>query len=479
MRVTAIEPVQITKFLTSKNPTFTEAFSSGKGGWVVGKLASVINKRVGKHVAYSRSPIDYQNTYGKFSGYLLTIDRNILVRINFKLGSSSDSIQSVDYYNIRHPSIPVYTVDMDGLNIVQVVDELVTNLPDDELRSIAESIETEGKRLLEKFDDERRMRIFMDWFNSDPNVNLKLLTDKPLSVAYNQSFLHSSEWAKEIPFYFFTLQSKNFLSSRGVRNKTFRNRKKGSKERVVEDPEQEQMLQDIVDNMGWEKKFEMLDNAVKMIVKGIVHSLVIFGDPGSGKSREVETVLTDLHAPAVFYKGTIKGTEELLRILYNHKDGKILVFDDFDTVFKSQDNILIFKAILENKPKRQVVSINLKNFTGGAKLKKTAVPAKFDFSSGVIFISNMRKFDPAILSRSINIRVDLTNDQMIDKLNKTMDSFHPEVPMQLKSKAIDFLKEISKGIRTVDYRQFEIILATMQISPNDWKEMALLMMTSQ
>ena len=646
MDIVFAEPKHITEFLNSDKSYFTEAFGSGKGGMVVGKLASILNRRTGKKVSYSHSSIDYVNAYGKFSGYLIQLDHDIVIRVNFKLGKS-DSIESIDYYVGKQLSHPSYTVDVNGLNIVQIVDQLVINLPEAEFKSIAESIKDEKyrKQLVERFDEERREKLFMDWFNSNPDINLKMLVEKPLSEPYNNSFLRFSDWNKEIPFYWFTYMAKNFLSARGVRNKTFRVRKKGSKERVVEDPEKEQMLQDIVDGMTWEKKFEMVDNSVKMIVKGIVHSLVIYGSPGcidgntvlrisrgdnrstfkeytikdayeelnridptgssrpieyhywskeeptrimsynsdgyleqkeilaivksgpkevfklttddghtiqaskdhrfivdgkyvslenlkvgdtvlvqditqpkvsyspiisiesqgiketydiqmkdsdqpnflaqgivvhnSGKTEEVTRVLTSLNAPATYYKGTIKGLEELLRILYNHRDKEILVFDDFDTVFRNKDMILIFKAVLENKPIRKVTSVAMKNFTDTGKLKRKAVPAQFDFTSGIIFISNMTHFDSAILSRSINLRIDLTNDQMIDKINKTMSDFHPEVPMPLKQKAIAFLKEISAGVKTIDYRQFEIVIAVMQVDSSNWKEMALLMLTSQ
>ena len=78
----------------------------------------------------------------------------------------------------------------------------------------------------------------------------------------------------------------------------------------------------------------------------------------------------------------------------------------------------------------------------------------------------------------IPLRIDLSNEQMLSKIEKTMKGFHPEVSMDIKKKAIDFLKEISRGVREIDYRAFEKVIIAMQTDPHDWKEWSLVMLQS-
>jgi hypothetical protein len=79
----------------------------------------------------------------------------------------------------------------------------------------------------------------------------------------------------------------------------------------------------------------------------------------------------------------------------------------------------------------------------------------------------------------MTIEINLSNEQMLQKIEKTLDGFHPEVDLIVKKEALAFLKEWQSGVKTVDYRELEKIIIAIQIQPRNWKNFALLMLSSQ
>lgn len=142
---------------------------------------------------------------------------------------------------------------------------------------------------------------------------------------------------------------------------------------------------------------------------------------------------------------------------------RFTALDDFDSAMKDMNCRNILKAALENDDSRDI--------TYRSKI--------LTFSSAIIFISNEARFDTALLSRAINVKIDLKNEQMIDRIEKTMKDFHPEIDISIKKEALGFLKEISKGVRSIDYREFEKVIISMQIAPKKWRQYATMMLQSQ
>ena len=69
------------------------------------------------------------------------------------------------------------------------------------------------------------------------------------------------------------------------------------------------------------------------------------------------------------------------------------------------------------------------------------LPNRFNFSGQVIFISNLAedKFDNALLSRSLHVDVHLNKSEIIDRMKEIMRKVLPDVSMQEKEEALDYL----------------------------------------
>ena len=131
-----------------------------------------------------------------------------------------------------------------------------------------------------------------------------------------------------------------------------------------------------------------------MIVDGNVNSLYVYGTSGSGKTYTVQKTLKEKNAQYRIFSGGVKGTRELVKLLYTYRDDMILVFDDFDSVMKNKEQKNILKIALQDEKIRTITYVDLSK-----RPKRDLVPNTFEFTSGIIFVSNQRRIDSAIKSR--------------------------------------------------------------------------------
>ena len=106
------------------------------------------------------------------------------------------------------------------------------------------------------------------------------------------------------------------------------------------------------------------------------------------------------------------------------------------------------------------------------------VPQKFDFSSGVVFISNSPKLDSAVASRSIVLEISLSNEEMLDKMKSSLATYRPDIDMKVKMQALEYMQEISEGVAGLDYRMMDNIIIAMKVNPSGWKKLSLWMINS-
>jgi DNA primase catalytic subunit len=112
-------------------------------------------------------------------------------------------------------------------------------------------------------------------------------------------------------------------------------------------------------------------------------------------------------------------------------------------VFRDDDAVNILKGALDSYDTRKISYISTKSLKDeyGAE-----VPRHFEFSGRIIFISNISqsKLDEAIRSRSFVADVDLTNDQMFERIEQLMPSMESRVPAAAKEQALELMKELDK-----------------------------------
>ena len=458
---------------------FEERFAAGKASMVADKVFKIVAKRI-KDSSYRASiPLNYSNDYGIFEGYLAKfINNDLFVRINFLKGSS-DSIFSYDVY-LDSIAKPNYTIDVLGLNIVEIVDSISDSLIEDDVVLETTLDESITKPLAERGRPTKNAQDYVymleKWTDEDDKV-LDILQRKSVSATYSKEWMSwvrdKPRYKEEVKYGMFMKMVKFFLLERGLTNKTFRKRKKGNKDRVAEDPILEAQFQEIVDSITWNEKFTFLKGIIGQVVAGNVRSVYLYGSPGSGKSYETVQTLDSLNANYKVYKGGVKSTDDLIRILYNNREDTILVFDDADSMRKNKDQNNILKAALEDG-ERIITYVDTKRANNKGM---DDVPQQFPFHSQVIFISNDPKVDAALKSRSVAIEIDLSNADMVERMDAKLEAYRPDVDMKTKKEALEYAREISAGVEVMDFRMLDNILIAKSLGGN-WKRMALLMVMS-
>ena len=221
------------------------------------------------------------------------------------------------------------------------------------------------------------------------------------------------------------------------------------------------------------QRFELLNSLALMVIDDITPSLIVTGEGGLGKTHAISSAISQaclFPHDFVFFKGysTARG---LYNTLYDN-NGKLIVFDDCDSVLEDKVAINILKSALDSYEKRTI--------TWMAKMNKNdEYPQQFDFTGRIIFVSNKSKdkIDGAILSRSLTVDLTMSPDEKIERMSAIIKTILPEFPLEVKQDALAFLSA-NKDKANINIRTF-IMVSKMRLStPSNWKNMANYMINS-
>lgn len=221
------------------------------------------------------------------------------------------------------------------------------------------------------------------------------------------------------------------------------------------------------------QRFEFLNNLTQMVVGGVTPSLIVTGEGGLGKTHSVtqsikSTDMTDNEF--VFFKGysTARG---LYNTLFDN-NGKLIIFDDCDSVLEDKVALNILKSALDSYETRTISWM--------AKMNKNDVyPQQFNFTGRIIFISNKSKenMNEALLSRSLTVDLTMTPDDKIERMAAIIASILPDYDMDVKTDALDFLKEVKNEV-SLNMRMLIMVAKMRDTYPTTWRDMAKYMVKS-
>ena len=233
-------------------------------------------------------------------------------------------------------------------------------------------------------------------------------------------------------------------------------------------------------------RFEFTEQLVTMVATGQTASAIITGEGGLGKSYTVVKALkaaglkdiSDLLPGTVVAQRTafrvVKGfstAKGLYRMLFENKNS-VIVLDDCDSVLKDPDALNLLKGALDSYDKR-IISWN-------TNVTDDGLPRSFQFTGGVIFISNMStdKISQAIRSRSMNVDLSMTTDQKLERMETIMyaPEFMPEVATSLKIDAFATIKEYKSIAKEISLRTLINVTKIRASGNRNWDALAKYMM---
>ncbi len=229
--------------------------------------------------------------------------------------------------------------------------------------------------------------------------------------------------------------------------------------------------------MSLVEQFDTLENYVSLSARGIINSLFIYGLAGIGKSKTVLNKLQSLKVPYEIFSGGVKDAAAIAKILYDNRDGKVIVFDDFDSIFRNKSCVDILKRALSDQDNRIITWAD-----STKRAKKDTVPLRFNFTSSVIFISNSSRLDKNLKNRSKIVHIDADKVQCLEWVHAHFNTFLDRIPMNHKEIVYSFLKANLGKFKTMDYRTFKNAMVDflicveergMSVTDSYWKKMVL------
>jgi len=234
--------------------------------------------------------------------------------------------------------------------------------------------------------------------------------------------------------------------------------------------------------------FEDIEKLTKVIALGFQNGLIVAGAAGLGKTFHTQKTLEELFgspkgpdAKWKQFKGLKASPFGLYKILFQYRDNMTIVFDDSDGFLLNRDCVNMLKSAMDTTNPREIswfstmttnidalspeerdeYLLNLEQALSdpdkvskvGTKIK---LPASFNFTSRIIFVSNLPgdKFikDPdlaAIRSRSMFIDVKLSREGVIERIKSLLPYIMPEVPVKEKEDLLEALAEKDGGNLTM------------------------------
>lgn len=254
----------------------------------------------------------------------------------------------------------------------------------------------------------------------------------------------------------------------------------------VKTTEREESDAEIVERIR--ERFEMLKDMTKAVKKGDVRAMIVSGPPGVGKSHGVEEVLdryqtmTNLGAGKSFevIKGAMSPIGLYCKLFKMADKGKVVVFDDCDSIFQDELSLNILKAALDSK-KTRTIHWNTDSF----KLRNEGVPDSFKFEASAIFITNL-KFDKvkgklrehlsALESRChyMDLTIDTEKDKMLRIKQVVSDGMLDayKLSSEVKDEIVDFCDINKNRLRELSLRTVLKVADLAVAFPSKWEAMA-------
>jgi len=446
----------------------------------------VLQKRTGKRIYTGELPIDFKNKEGRFSGLICLMPNKRMMRYNWKMMDHSSTIVSVDFW-IRRQDLqkPDLHLDLDGMNIVQIIDVLVSVIKRNikpQYNIFTEKVSQPFITLFEDFTAKnqgksakitatiKQWAIDKDINNDDlANTRIKYLW-QDFTYWFNEIANPELEGMSEITFRSYLL---DFMEKQGIKNIYMRSLtlRKGNREKIiVTDTSSEAAYKDVEHlKMNISDLRDFMGNALMSLVRGYQNSLIISGKAGIGKTTLTNNLLKSEGMKVFNMNGSIRNLKILYNLLSQHNTPKdVIVFDDVPDMF-SKSFAGQLSAALDDKPER-IISFPSEIGKDMKDAKKWSPELKF--KGKVVILTNVAKasIPKYLTSRAITIEVNASTEEMADDIRKNLENVLPQVEMKDKTAVLDFIEQLGNKIKTIDYRSYKIAVMFYLTGSPDWKK---------
>jgi len=432
-------------------------------------MSNYLTKTLGETVIHDRKFEQIkQNGSQEYNGVRFVSLSGNVWRLNWKPSDTNNSsaVANVDFWFSDKP-VPDYKVDTSNMNTIQI------------LAMIVHVLETKGFKI-------NPTEFIKSTFNIDLGYDIK--ESKQTRLFENLSPEEEGEYQilkakwyrrKKTPGVMNQTESERYIyfEVKRLGFEDIANDKFGVTEVLEEeniDPIEAAQIERLKNRLSnvddsAEQLFKDMDFLVAGVIRGLDNSLIITGSPGTGKTSRVKENMEKFGLVRNQDWRLIQGKTSalgLFRTLYAHKDDTILVFDDCDSVWGTDDSRNILKAALDTSDVREVTWLSTNTFDARGMsdleihkmLQKGKQPQSFEITSRIIFVSNITRDDllankkmAAIVSRSKSIDITLSDDIMLDYIESIIPQLEVDLDEDDKREVFEIMKtSVNAGIIQTD-----------------------------
>lgn len=237
------------------------------------------------------------------------------------------------------------------------------------------------------------------------------------------------------------------------------------------------------------ERFGMLNFIVNAAAEGEFPSVMVSGAGGVGKTYTINEILDKAKDKKGIKVDQVSGVVtaiNLYKLLWRNKEkNAIIVLDDADAIFYSEDAVSILKAALDTSPVRKISWLS-----ESSALKEEDIPQSFHYEGCMIFITNidMQFVAEAKTKISPHIQALLTRTHYLDlKLHTTrqlvlwIDHIVRERNILVVQKnltkseqdeVLKYIKDNAEKVRNLSIRMALQLADYLNAQPSKWKNMA-------
>lgn len=428
------------------NPeTITDSFKS-----ILDKLVNILSNKTKLEVVYSPVIENFkQNDSKEFFGVRFITSNAYIFRLNWErkeLGLSN--IHSIDFWKDEDNHVPTFKLEVENPSMVKIVSTIVEVL---DKSGVPEKISIED--------------IILNTLDVEDSVNESLEGEELEEFkALNKKYVIegadslSQEERKRLVY----LQATK-IGYRDVAEALNSVKVKEVSSEVSLDNEEDEKIERLIQRLNdnsedVQTKFKNMEVMITSTVLGNTNALIITGTAGIGKTEALFSVMDRFGYKVDEDYRLITGSSTAYgayREFFMYRDDKLMVFDDCDDLFKDTTSINLLKGVLNTKKRRLVSWVSNNTFSRKDKteeeiqalLKKGKIPNSFEFTSSVIFITNITREDimenknlQAIISRASIVDITLDEEELIERLKFLIDKIDVGIPEEEKWEIYNVMK---------------------------------------
>jgi hypothetical protein len=214
-----------------------------------------------------------------------------------------------------------------------------------------------------------------------------------------------------------------------------------------------------------EERQNLLAHHVRLLARKMSVGLFVYGSQGGlGKSRTVLGTLAEAGISPVLVNSHITPLA-LYASLYFNRSGKVIFFDDVDSIFGSMAHLGLLRSALWGSPR--IVTY------GSSQLND--LPASFEIDSRLIFCANVipRKNDAfkAVLSRCDIFELSASREEVIELMRRvSADGYAHLTPGECQS-VVSFIEQNAVSLRLLEPSFRKVIYARSE--GLDWQPLVI------